>query len=61
MLFVPISLAVSPVQMDEQTQTLLAVALGWRVLRYTVAAIDERPMQMIEEIKGVLKEIQCES
>lgn len=47
---------------DADTQKYNAsVALGWRVLRYTVAAIDERPMQMVEEIKGVLKEIQCES
>jgi predicted RNA-binding Zn-ribbon protein involved in translation (DUF1610 family) len=33
-----------------------AAVLGWRVLRYTRKDLDERPVQIIEEITGLLSE-----
>ena len=33
-----------------------ATVAGWRVLRYTVADVQERPVQMIEEITALLAE-----
>lgn len=33
-----------------------AVLLGWRVLRYTTIDMRQRPVQVIEEVQGVLRE-----
>jgi len=32
-----------------------AAILGWRLLRYTIKDIEDRPVQMIEEITGLLQ------
>lgn len=35
-----------------------ATILGWRLLRYTIKDIEDRPVQMIEEITGLLQKVQ---
>lgn len=34
----------------------MATVMGWRVLRYTIADVQERPVQMVQEIQSLLAE-----
>ncbi len=44
-----------PVYVDNCRKYTAACVLGWMVLRYTIDDIDDRPMQMIEEITSLLE------